>query len=112
MALVFCCTILGAGAQMLMKIGLSQLGHPGLMGYLTSVPLLAGYALYGMNTVLMVFALRDGELSILYPIIALTYVWVAILSVVFFHESLNPFKLLGIGIVVAGVAVLGGGGKS
>jgi hypothetical protein len=29
--------------------------------------------------VLMVFALRDGELSILYPIIALTYVWVTIL---------------------------------
>ena len=111
-ALVFCCTILGAAAQMLMKIGLGHLDHPGILGYVMSVPLLGGYSLYGLNTVLMIFALRDGELSILYPIIALTYVWVTILSVLFFHESLNPFKLLGIAVVVTGVAVLGKGGKS
>jgi multidrug transporter EmrE-like cation transporter len=109
--LVLCCTVLGAAAQMLMKIGLGHLSHPGLTGYATSPPLLAGYCLYGINTVLMIFALRDGELSILYPIIALTYVWVTILSVLFFHESLNFFKLLGVAVVVAGVAVLGRGGK-
>ena len=78
----------------------------------TSLPLFGGYCLYGLNTVLMVFALRDGELSILYPIIALTYVWVTILSVIFFHESLNLFKLLGIAVVVTGVAVMGRGGKT
>jgi len=112
MTLVFACTILGAAAQMLMKIGLVHLSHPGLTGYLVSLPLLAGYSLYGLNTVLMVFALRDGELSILYPIIALTYVWVTILSVIFFHESLNPFKLSGVAVVVAGVGVLGRGSRS
>lgn len=97
---------------MLMKVGLSHLSQPGIMGYVTSLPLLGGYCLYGLNTVLMVFALRDGELSILYPIIALTYVWVTILSVVFFHEALNFFKLLGVAVVVMGVAVMGRGGKS
>lgn len=112
MVLVFACTVLGAAAQMLMKIGLSHLSNPGLTGYITSLPLLAGYCLYGMNTVLLVFALRDGELSILYPIIALTYVWVTILSVLFFHESLNLFKLAGVAVVVAGVAVMGREGKS
>jgi multidrug transporter EmrE-like cation transporter len=111
-ALVLCCTILGAAAQMLMKIGLSHLSPPGLMGYVTSLPLFGGYCLYALNTVLMVFALRDGELSILYPIIALTYVWVTILSVLFFHETLNLFKLLGIAVVVTGVAVMGRGGKA
>ena len=105
------CTLFGAAAQMLMKIGFSQMTHPGLTGYLTSLPLLGGYCLYGMNTVLMVFALRDGELSVLYPIIALTYVWVTILSVIFFHESLNIFKVTGITVVVAGVAVLGRRGE-
>ena len=101
------CTILGAAAQVLMKIGL---GHPvqsGLLGYVTSLPLLAGYCLYGLNTVLLVFALRDGELSILYPIIALTYVWVTILSVVLFHETMNFFKVAGVAVVVIGVAVMG-----
>jgi multidrug transporter EmrE-like cation transporter len=112
MTLVFCCTILGAAAQMLMKIGTGHLSQPGVMGYITSLPLLAGYCLYGLNTVLLVFALRDGELSILYPIIALTYVWVTILSVVWFHESLNFFKLVGISVVVIGVAVMGRRSKS
>jgi len=111
-ALVFCCTILGAAAQMLMKIGLSHLSQPGVLGYITSIPLLGGYSLYGLNTVLLVFALRDGELSILYPIIALTYVWVTILSVIFFHEILNLFKLVGIAVVVTGVAVMGRGGNA
>jgi len=111
MSLVFVCTILGAAAQMLMKIGLGHINHPGLMGYVTSLPLLGGYSLYGLNTVLLVFALRDGELSILYPIIALSYVWVTILSVIFFRESLNPFKIAGVVVVVAGVAILGRGGR-
>jgi multidrug transporter EmrE-like cation transporter len=107
MSLVFCCTILGAAAQVLMKIGLSHPVQSGLLGYVTSLPLLAGYCLYGMNTVLLVFALRDGELSILYPIIALTYVWVTILSVVLFHETMNFFKVAGVAVVVIGVAVMG-----
>lgn len=64
-----------------------------------------------MNAVLLIFALRDGELSILYPIIALTYVWVTILSVVFFNERINAFKAVGVLTVILGVAVLGRGGK-
>jgi multidrug transporter EmrE-like cation transporter len=112
MSLVFCCTILGAAAQVLMKIGLSHPVESGLVGYITSLPLLGGYCLYGLNTVLLVFALRDGELSILYPIIALTYVWVTILSVVFFHEAMNYFKLVGVAVVVIGVAVMGKGRSS
>lgn len=110
-ALVFCCTILGAAAQVLMKIGANHPPYPSLLGYLTNLPLFAGYCLYGMNAVLLIFALRDGELSILYPIIALTYVWVTILSVLFFQERINTFKALGVVIVILGVAVLGRGGK-
>src|SRR5262245_14377767 len=50
--LVFCCTVLGAAAQILMKIGANNLVHPGLMGMMTNLPLMAGYCLYGLSTVL------------------------------------------------------------
>jgi drug/metabolite transporter (DMT)-like permease len=109
MALVFCCTILGAAAQMLMKIGMQQ-PHVRLVDYL-SLTLLGGYCLYGISAALLTLALRDGELSLLYPVIALTYVWVTILSVPVLHERLNPFKLIGITTIVIGVAVLGMGQK-
>ena len=108
--LVFICTVLGAAAQVLMKIGGTQLQHFEVARILTDLPLIAGYALYGINTVLLMLALRDGELSLLYPVIALTYVWVTILSVFFFHEEVNLMKVAGIAIIMGGVIVLGRAG--
>jgi multidrug transporter EmrE-like cation transporter len=111
--LVFLCTLVGAAAQMFIKTGADNLAHPGfvaaVVGMLTNPLLFTGYALYGVNTVLLAVALRESELSLLYPVIALTYVWVAILSVFLLHESLNPYKLAGITTIVLGVGILGRG---
>lgn len=97
-----------------MKTGAIGVAHPGVWGVLaamfTSLPLLGGYCLYGLSTALLVLALRDGELSLLYPVIALTYVWVTVLSVVFFQETVNTFKMIGILVIMSGVVVLGRSG--
>jgi len=87
------------------------MAHPGLLGMLANLPLMAGYCLYGLSTVLLVVALKDGELSLLYPVIALTYVWVTVLSLAIFHDDINPWKLSGIVLIVGGVTVLGKGGR-
>jgi multidrug transporter EmrE-like cation transporter len=108
--LVFACTILGAAAQLLMKVGMAHF-NPAPLALLTNVPLIAGYVLYGINTLMLVLALKDGELSMLYPIIALTYVWVTLLSYAVLGEKANVFKNLGIAIIVIGVGVLGRGGR-
>ena len=108
--LVCCCTISGAAAQLLMKIGITHF-VPNLWAIVTNLSLMAGYVLYGMNTLLLIVALRDGELSMLYPIIALTYVWVTILSYTLLREPPNAFKNIGIAAIVLGVAVLGRNGK-
>jgi multidrug transporter EmrE-like cation transporter len=128
------CTLLGAAAQILMKVGmmrfklvppppLASLPLVGKLGILlpwccgvawaliTNLPLFSGYALYGLFTLLLVIALREGELSMLYPIISLGYVWVTALSYFFFHDSLNPLKTLGIVSIMIGVTVLGQGAK-
>ena len=114
MALVFSCTILGAVAQILMKIGMGRFAPIGGAGIaasaaaiVTNVPLIAGYALYGINTLMLVLALREGELSTLYPIIALTYVWVTLLSYLLLREPPNLYKSAGIVSIVIGVTVLG-----
>jgi len=108
--LVFCCTVLGAAAQIFMKLGMEHftLSLPAL---LTNYLLILGYGLYGINTLLLIVALRDGELSMLYPIIALTYVWVTLLSYTLLHEPPNVYKNIGITTIMIGVAVLGRGGK-
>ena len=110
MLLVFACTVLGSAAQLLIKSGMSHF-QPHLAALLTNVPLIAGYTLYGINTLMMVLALKNGEMSMLYPIIALTYVWTTLLSYTLLGEHSNFYKNLGIITIVFGVAVMGRRGK-
>ena len=63
-------TISSAAAQILLGIGADALGEGGLAGILTNLPLIGGYACLGTNVVLVVVALRGGQLSVLYPIMA------------------------------------------
>jgi multidrug transporter EmrE-like cation transporter len=99
--------LIGAAAQIFFKLGANSIARPTPIEILSNPSLLLGYALYAISTMLLVLSLRKGQLSILYPIISLTYVWVTLLSMLIFKETLNPFKALGLMIVVAGVAVLG-----
>ncbi len=80
-----------------------------LAALLANVQLWAGLSLYGISTGLLILALRDGELSLLYPVISLTYVWVTILSAMVFHETMSVYKIAGIAVICSGVALLGKG---
>ena len=68
--------------------------------------------MYAVSTGLLILALRRGQLSLLYPVISLTYVWVTILSMLIFSETLNIYKAVGLAVVVAGVAIIGRDGRS
>ena len=116
--LVFFCTLISAVAQIFFKKGAEQLPELGPMAIaanpliaLHNIPLLTGLCLYGVFMLLFVVALKDAELSILYPVISFSYVWVALLSLVLFHEKINPLKACGIGIIMIGVIVLGRDGR-
>jgi uncharacterized membrane protein len=111
-ALVVTCTIFGAIAQILIKFGAHQI-HPSQFAYgiLTNAWLLGGLCCLGFNTLLLIIALREGQLSVLYPIIALTYVWVVILSPMFFDDRINMFKAIGVGVIVLGVSLIGWGSR-
>ena len=56
---------------------------------------------------LLILALRDGELSVLYPLYSLSYVWVIALSMYFFHDHLNTWKTCGVLLIMIGVGFLG-----
>ena len=112
MLAVLLCTFINAASQACIKMGTASLGlHPTMLetavGIVTRPLLFAGYALLGASTVLFVLALRKGDLSLLYPVLTLGYVWVTVLSVFLFHDSMNPFKIVGVAVIMSGVAVLG-----
>ncbi len=114
LVLVFLGTLSGAAAQVLIKLGASGIGpHASpletAVRILTNTSLFTGYSLYGITTVLLILALRQGQLSLLYPVIALTFVWVTVLSIILFHETMNIWKVAGVCSIMLGVAVLGRG---
>ncbi len=95
-------------AQLLLKQGIDAFPHP-----FAPVPslwyLIGGLALYGVSALLLIVALRFGELSVLYPVYATSYLWVALLSFLLLGEAMPWNKLIGILAIMGGIVVLMGG---
>lgn len=69
--------------------------------------LIIGILFYGIGTALFIPALKGGELSVLYPLVASTYVWVSLWSIKFLKEKMNKKKWTGILLVIIGVVFIG-----
>ena len=108
--LVLFTTLLTSSAQILWKKGSETLVFS-ITGVLTNYYLIAGILLYIIGGTLLIISLRGGELSVLYPIIATSYVWVSFLSIKFLGETMNLYKWLGIIAIIAGIASIGFGSR-
>jgi undecaprenyl phosphate-alpha-L-ara4N flippase subunit ArnE len=100
-------TVLLSFAQVMLKKGALNL-ELSLRGIILNPWLIAGVILYGLSVVLLVATLRLGNLSTLYPVLGLGYIWVALLSFFLFREIILPVDIIGIALIVMGVGLLGG----
>ena len=103
---------LNAAANVLLKIGATRLGgidEPGLLGRLVSdYYLLAGLLLFALNVVFYVAALARLNLSTAYPImVAGGTVIVVGVSIFALREALTPLQMLGLALLVVGIALVG-----
>jgi drug/metabolite transporter (DMT)-like permease len=73
---------------------------------LTNYHLIAGVAVYALSTVLYVYALNKENLSILYPIIATSYIWTLIFSKIFLKEPVGLTSWAGVFFILLGVALI------
>jgi len=108
--LMIICTILTSTAQILYKIGANKLTFD-FISIITNWPLILGITLYGLGAILVVIALRGGEVTVLYPIITTSYVWVTLASGYFFGEIVNKFRWLGITLIIIGIIMITFGEK-
>jgi uncharacterized membrane protein len=110
-ALTFFCSVLGALGQVFFKAGSSGFSlNP--VQFLTNPRLLAGLGCYGLATFLFVFALKYGRLSVLYPVIALSYAWVFFASWLYFKEFQErsiALNTVGVALILAGVLLVASG---
>jgi len=108
--LVLFITALTSSAQLLYKMGADRLSFDLLM-LLSNWPLLLGMLIYGIGAVLLIIALKHGEVTILYPVIATSYIWVTLFSWLLFGESISYLKLIGIISIVVGIVFISFGSK-
>jgi multidrug transporter EmrE-like cation transporter len=110
MAWVATGSFIGSFGAVGLKAGAKRLGR-NLKSVYTNWRLAAGVGAYLVSAVFFVFGLRRGELSILYPMVSLGYIWTLFWSRLFFGEPLTRTKFLALGLILSGIAILGLGNQ-
>ncbi|MEA3254569.1 MAG: EamA family transporter [Candidatus Altiarchaeota archaeon] len=104
--LVLVATVIGAFGSLYFKLGSEKVSRD-IRKLVTNYKLITGFILYGISSILYVIGLTGGELSVLYPTVATSYIWVCLLSVKYLKEEMNPWKWAGLALIVLGVGLVG-----
>lgn len=107
-ATIVICTLFTAMGQLFFKQGANNL-EGSLLSLITNYNLLLGFLFYAMGAFLFIFALRFGDLSVIYPFVSLTFIWVTFLAFWILKETLTPFKIGAIIFIVSGVTLIARG---
>jgi multidrug transporter EmrE-like cation transporter len=73
--------------------------------------LACGIGAFLLSSVFFVLGVREGELSVLYPMVSLGYVWTLFWSRLFFGEPFTREKFLGLGLILTGIVFLNLGNR-
>lgn len=103
--LVLFCAVLGASGQIFFKLASKDVSA-NIFDWLTNYKFILGAMLYALSAILFVWALKFGELSVLYPVIATSYIWVMILSSLILGESFNITKVIGTLLILLGIGII------
>ncbi len=108
MLLVFVGGIIGSFGAVFLKLGADKLTKS-IWSFL-DIRLATGVAMYLGSTVFYVLGIKGGQLSVLYPMVSLGYIWTLLWSRLFFKEAFSKQKLVGLCLILVGVVFVGLGG--
>lgn len=108
-ALVLVASFIGSFGAVFLKSGAVRTNS--VRTLLVNPRLALGVGLFLLSTVFYLMGIRHGELSVLYPMVSLGYVWTLVWSRLFFKEALTREKFAGLGLVLVGIMLLGLGNR-
>ncbi len=108
--LMILCTLFTSAGQLLWKIGVLRVNSANFWTVL-NFPLILGFGSYGLGALLLILAFQKGELGVLNPIIASSYVWVSLAAFFFFNDVINVWKGSGVILILVSVSLIGWGGS-
>lgn len=102
---IFCVVSIAIG-QLLFKLTANSLAQAGtIFNGKTFLLFIAAIALYGFTTLLWIYVLQKGSLGKIYPIMALSFVIVPILSYVVLGERFNSQYAIGVVFLISGIII-------
>ncbi|HWB82897.1 MAG TPA: EamA family transporter [Bryobacteraceae bacterium] len=102
-------SFIGSFGAVMLKMGSAKL-HKGFW-HIINVHVAAGVALFLVSSWFFVLGIRHGELSVLYPMVSLGYMWTLFWSRLMFGEALTRQKFVGLGLILLGVFFVGLGSQ-
>ena len=109
MVMVVIASFIGSFGAVFLKAGSKKL-RKGLR-HVVNPRVALGVAMYLFSTIFFIAAIKNGELTVLYPLVSLSYVWTMLWSRIFFGEPFTRFKVLGLAMILAGVCCIGLGNR-
>jgi len=103
--LILFTTLFIAGGQLLFNLA-SKTFEFSINGIFFNYFMWAGFIAYAGGLLTLIFGLKEGELTILYPLLSLSYIWVLIFSVIFFDNTLTILKTAGTLSIVVGIIII------
>lgn len=99
---------IGVAGQIFFKLGSLAMAtlKPDSLSYFLNGNIWIGLFLYGLSAIFYIIALQKIPLSIAYPTISISYVFVVLLSSYFFKEKICLPQMLGILLIITGVALI------
>ena len=101
----------GAAGAVCLKVGAVGIEYRG--SYLDAIWQMAlnpfvvgGFVLYVIPSLIWVVLLKSMPLSLLQPLLAMTYVVTPLMAMLFLSEPISPVRWLGIAVIVVGVCIV------
>ncbi len=110
MGLVLTASFIGSFGAVFLKSGAERLQFR-LKALMCNWRLAVGVALFLFSSFFFVLGLRKGELTILYPMVSLGYVWTLLWARLFFKEAFTRYKFAGLALILLGIVVLNLGNR-
>lgn len=111
MMLVLFAGLIGSVASVFLKAGANHLHRDKDSLIRAGKRLSIGILLFVISSVFYIWGIKDGSLTVLYPLVSLGYVWTLVWSRLFFGEPINRSKIYGVALVLAGVIFVAAGNK-
>jgi drug/metabolite transporter (DMT)-like permease len=105
-ALVLGGSVIGSVGAAMLKSGALLVGRH-LSSLILNWRLVLGVVIYMISSVFFVKGISNGELSVLFPMVSLSYICSMVWARLFFHEELTSAKLGGVILILIGIVFLG-----